>query len=69
MAKFKIEYDEEKCIGCSACEAQCPSNWGVKEKNGQYKAEVKNKELDEVGCNKDAVEVCPTDCIKIVKIG
>ncbi len=63
MAKIKIEYDKEKCIGCSACVVACGGNW---EMDGD-KAKPKQTELDDEGCNQAAAAGCPVDCIKIVK--
>lgn len=63
MVKYKIEHDVEACIGCGACIAVC-DNWVM---DGDKAKEVKT-ELDEIGCNQDAVDSCPVDCIKIVEI-
>lgn len=65
MAKYKIQFNEKECIGCGACEAQCPENWEL-DANTQ-KAKPKKTLLNEIGCNKDAAEVCPVDIIKIVE--
>ncbi len=63
MAKYKIEVDKDKCIGCGACIAQC-DNFELEE----GKAKVKNPEVDEVGCNKDAADACPVDAIKVTEM-
>ncbi len=63
MAKFKIEYNKDECIGCGACVAQC-DNW---ELEGD-KAKPKKIELDDVSCNQDAADGCPVNCIKVVKL-
>ena len=60
---FKIEVDNDKCIGCGACEAQCPVNFEVKE----GKAVVKEAKVEELGCNKDAQEACPVDAIIVTE--
>jgi len=60
---FKIIVDKEKCIGCGACAAQC-DNFEMKD----GKAVAKEKEVKELGCNKDAEEVCPVDAIKIEEV-
>ena len=57
---YKIEFDKEKCIGCGAC-AQC-DNW---ELGNDGKAQPKETELNEIGCNKQAEEICPVQTIKI----
>ena len=64
MAKFKIEIDKEACIGCAACTASCADNF---EMDGD-KAKVKNPEVDDIGCNKDAADSCPVTCIKITEL-
>ena len=60
MAKQKVEVIAEKCIGCGACVAQCDNF----EMEGD-KAIAKAKEVDEIGCNKDAADACPVDAIII----
>lgn len=60
--KYKIEFDEKKCLGCGAC-TQC-DNW---EMTDEGKAKPKKIELEEIGCNQDAVYICPVNIIKIVK--
>ena len=57
----KIEIDVDKCIGCGACEAVC-DNFELKDDG---KVIVKEAEVDDIGCNKQAAEVCPVKCIHI----
>jgi len=64
MAKFKIEQNRDVCIGCGACVSVCPDNWVMK----GDKSHPKKTELNEIGCNKEAVDVCPVQCIKIKKL-
>ena len=59
----KIVHDAEKCIGCGSCAAICPDNW-IMERD---KAKPKKTELEDAGCNKQAAEACPTQCIKVVE--
>ena len=59
----KIEFKKEDCIGCGACAAICPDNWVLK----GDKASPKKIELKEIGCNQDAADGCPVECIKIKK--
>ncbi len=60
----KIIHDRESCYGCGACVSVCPDNW---EMGDDGKANCKNTEVEEVGCNKQAAEICPAQCIKIVE--
>ena len=64
MAKFKIEFHRDECIGCGACASVCPDNWELK----GDKSHPKKTELNEIGCNQEAVDVCPVQCIKIKKL-
>ncbi len=63
MAKYKVEVDEEKCIGCGACVAQCDNF----EMNGD-KAVPKEAEVDDISCNKDAEDACPVQAIKVTEM-
>ena len=60
---FKIEVDKEACIGCGAC-TSCDNF----EMGDDGKAAAKKTEVEEEGCNKEAVEVCPVQAIKVIKI-
>ncbi|MBS3166717.1 ferredoxin [Candidatus Woesearchaeota archaeon] len=64
---YKIQYYEDKCIGCGSCKAVCEENWDIIEKKGAYKAEPKKTELKDLSCNQDAADACPVEAIKIVK--
>jgi len=57
---FKITIDKEKCIGCGACAAVC-ENFELKE----GKAHVKRVVVEEEGCNREASDNCPVQCIKV----
>ncbi len=67
---MKIVFDKENCIGCGSCVSICPSFW---EMGDDGKAALKGSkdgkslEIEEEGCNLDAVEICPTGVIKIEK--
>ena len=58
---FKISINKEDCIGCGACVAVCPENWEIND----GKASPKNESVEEVGCNKDAADSCPMNCISV----
>ena len=60
---FKITIDTEKCIGCGACASVC-ENFEITE----GKAHVKNDTVEEEGCNREAANSCPVQCIKVEEI-
>ena len=60
---YKITIDKEKCIGCGACAAAC-ENFRMDED----KAEPKQPEVKDLGCNQQAADVCPVQAI-IIKEG
>jgi ferredoxin len=63
MAKIILE--REKCIGCGSCEAVCPKNWKLQEDGkANYLGAIETKEI---GCNQEAADNCPVQCIKIEK--
>lgn len=74
MPKYRIEHYKEECIGCAACSSVCPDFWEMGEDNKAHikgsdeKEEIEVLELDELGCNQDAVDICPVQCIKIKKL-
>ena len=72
-----IIHQINKCIGCGSCVSLCPKYWQMGEDgkahllNSKFdpKKEAELLEIEEknIGCNKEAEEVCPVQCIKIVK--
>ena len=60
---FKIEFEREKCVGCGFC-TQC-DNW---ELNDDGKASPKQKNLEDVGCNQEAADICPMKIITIKQV-
>lgn len=64
MAKYKIEHDREKCIGCGACAGVCPDNWEMKDdgKSSPKKTEISEEEFE---CNNNAATGCPVNIIHI----
>jgi len=62
---IKINFERDKCIGCGSCQAVCPKCWKLAEDG---KAELLcAKEIEEVGCNQEAADSCPVQCIQIEK--
>lgn len=62
MAKYEIKVNKKECIGCGACTVQC-DNFELED----GKAHPKKSEVTELGCNKDAADVCPVGAIKITE--
>jgi ferredoxin len=72
---IKIIQERDICIGCGACASLCPKHWemygdgratliggSLNPDTGNYE-----KEVDEVGCNQDAADACPVQCIIVSK--
>ena len=69
----KIVHERWKCIGCGACAAICSQYWEMADdgksdlKGAKYKDTPEGKlgqlEVKDAGCNKDAAEGCPVQCI------
>ncbi len=71
---MKVIHEIEKCIGCGSCAAVCPQSWEISEGKahilgGKKNPSNSNEELEvkQVGCIQDAADICPVQCIKIVK--
>ncbi len=58
-----ISVDKEKCIGCGACAAVCPSSFKMVEN----KAVVVKSEVDKLSCEKQGADVCPVQAIIITE--
>ncbi len=63
MGNFKINFDKNACIGCSACVSVC-DNW-IRDNNKvkPKKTTISEKELKS---NKEAEDACPVNAIKIL---
>jgi len=57
----KITVDKDACIGCGACTAQCPEMF----KMVDDKAVPIKSEVEDAGCAKEGVDICPVDAIKV----
>ena len=78
MAKYKIEFDRELCIGALACTAVAENFWPTSDDGkvdltgATYNEQTKKWELiideKDYEINKDAAEVCPVDAIVVTKI-
>ncbi len=60
--KIAVSVDQEKCIGCGACENICNNFKLVDGKSVPVKSEV-----TEIGCNQEAADICPVEAIIIAK--
>jgi ferredoxin len=81
MAKFKIIYDRENCIGAGACVAVDPKLWELSDDDnkadllkGTFNEETQRWELivDDSEVDMDVIQesadVCPVNVIEIKKI-
>lgn len=59
---MKVNVDEEKCIGCGACESLAEDYFEVDQKSNVKKKDVAKEDEDKV---KDAKDMCPVDAIKL----
>ncbi len=62
---FKIEQKRGECIGCGACVSVCPDNWEMEDDG---KSKPKKATVEKINCNQEAADVCPVQCIKVVKV-
>ena len=83
MAKYKITYNREACIGAAACVAVAARFWELAadgkadllDGEGRKVKEIKPGHYEliidepDFEMNKEAEEVCPVNVIKVEKIG
>lgn len=69
--KMKLSINTEKCIGCGSCASVCPSVFelGSDNKvhfsgNGESKNGKEEKEIEEIECIKEAIDICPVQAIE-----
>ena len=60
---YKIEVDEEKCIGCGECVDICPVD--VYEMQDEKSVPVNEEEC--IGCE-SCIEVCEQDAISVTEV-
>jgi ferredoxin len=65
VAKYRIEYDREACIGAAACIAVSPNAWKMGE-DGKAVQLIKEFEENELQLMLDAARSCPVNVIHIV---
>lgn len=59
---MKIRIDENKCIGCGACEALAEDYFKVNSISKLKKSEVKKEDEEKI---RNAAESCPTGAIEL----
>ncbi len=77
MAKYKVVFDRNTCIGALACSAAHPELWknandgkvdligGKKRKDGEFEIIIDESKFK---AYKDSADACPVSAIKIEKI-
>lgn len=79
MAKYKIEYSREDCIGAAACAAVAPQFWEIVSDgkadllNSKFNEQTKMFELEieteeDITAATESADVCPVNVIKVTKI-
>ena len=75
---IRIIHFREKCIGCNACVELAPNRWRMSKKDGKsvlLEGEENNNVFqavvgdDEFKANQSAARTCPTNVIKVEKMG
>jgi len=72
---MKIIHEKDKCIGCGSCAMVCSKYWKMDEHGKAHlidsklnkKTQIETLEIKKLGCNKEAADVCPVQCIRMEK--
>lgn len=68
---MKIIIETKKCIGCGSCVAVCPDYFELgddgkaKLNGGKNEGNSNVLHTNKEGCSREAIEICPVECIKI----
>ncbi len=67
MARYKIDFERDKCIGTTACNDAYPQNWEIQpDGKSTYKiGEFGDEALER---NMAAAKACPVNAIHIINI-
>lgn len=67
----KIIHDRNTCIGCGACAAVCADHWEMADdgKSDLKGAKDNILEVADKGCNMEAAQSCPVNCIHVEEDG
>jgi len=75
MARFKVVLEREECTACESCVETCPDTFemaddGLAQVKGSTRVGSNDElEMDDVGCSKEAAEVCPVNIIHVFEGG
>ena len=75
MAKFKVVLGREECTACESCVESCPDTFEMADDGwAQVKGSTRvgsndELEMDDVGCSREAAEVCPVSIIHVFEGG
>jgi ferredoxin len=63
----KISLEKDKCIGCGSCQALCPKYWKLADDGKAEYLGIQDLANEKIGCNQEAADACPVQCIQIEK--
>lgn len=64
---MKIVLERDQCIGCGSCQVVCPKYWKLADDGKAEYLGPEELEAKEIGCNQEAADVCPVQCIHLEK--